>query len=534
MEEREWSEDEDVEAEEESDRLPEAESDEELAQEGDDQERARGLVDLQLEHDDHHDEPARREDQEYEEGKKKAKAPAVTLTSVRFSDDATLLKVRRNKLSLQKGASGLHVTKIQQALAELGHLDGAKVTGKYDADTIAAVKAFQTAKGLDDDGELGFGTMRELDAAFSDYSVEAGRAQGKTPSTLPTEGVPNDVTKTPPELLVGTHKPTAKETKAFNKAISTEQVADSKGRLPRFKKKKQYEAKLEALVESLIDGQLAWAKASDTARTAGHMYDWGDIDKVAKESKKATDGVFGKYAVGTALTGTGVAPNIKDAWDHKEKELAADPAVADDWAMWRVEKLLTGSKQVRALDEKHGAIQSRPKEKVIVDRVHTKLATSRKADLVLIHKAWPAFASGNDVFIQRIQERDAKGNVDNAKGRDYMWDMFQTVIHEYIHTLEHPDHQAYRGGMEQQKGGFTLREGVTDYFTKIAYNATPKTDALRTAVEGPFHEPAVVHTIPALTTYGESVNAERGAAIVGFDNMAAAFFLGHLDLIGKP
>lgn len=28
-----------------------------------------------------------------------------------------------------------------------------------------------------------------------------------------------------------------------------------------------------------------------------------------------------------------------------------------------------------------------------------------------------------------------------------------------------------------------------------------------------------------LTTYGESENAERGAANVGFDNMAAAFFL---------
>jgi peptidoglycan hydrolase-like protein with peptidoglycan-binding domain len=539
MDELERLQDDDVEVEESEDQLPGPETDEALAEEATDRDKAGGMVDLQLEHGSHdhgYDEPPSRVDDEYDEGKKgKAKAPAVTLGSVRFSDDAKLLKVRRNKSTLEKGASGIHVTKIQQALAELGHLDGAKVTGTYDKDTVAAVKLFQAAKGLAEDGVLGFETMRELDAAFGGYSVEAGRAQGKA-GPLATEGVPYDVTKTPKELLEGTHKPTKKEAKAFAKAISTEQVADSSGKLPKFKNKvkgKTYESRLEALVDKLIDNQLVWAKESDTARSAGHMYDWGDINKVATESKLATDGVFGKYARGAALSGTGVAPNIKDAWEHKEKELKADPAVADEWAMWRVEKLLTGSKAVRALDDEHGAIQSRSKEKVIVDAVHTRLATARKADLVLIHKAWPAFASGNDVFIQRIQERDSKGGVDNAKGRDYMWEMFQTVIHEYIHTLEHPEHVKYRGGMEQQKGGFTLREGVTDYFTKIAYNATPKSDTLRKAIEGPFHENGVVHAVPELTTYGESVNAERGAAIVGFDNMAAAFFLGHVDLIGK-
>ncbi|MBE7452130.1 MAG: peptidoglycan-binding protein [Kofleriaceae bacterium] len=517
------------------DRLPMPTDEDALAVERDDQDRARGLADLQMEHGTL-DEPDLDDDEDHDEGKKKRTKSAPALGSLRFSDDAALVKVARKKSKLAKGDAGIHVTKVQQALAELGHLDGKEVSGTFDDATTAAVKAFQGARGLTASGKVDAATMRALDAAFSVYTVEAGRAMGKTPSTMPTKGVPYAVGTAPKELLDGTHVPTAKERKAFAKAISTEQVADASGKLPKFKSKKKgvtYESRLETLVGQLVDRQLVWAKGADTARSAGHVYDWGDIDKVAAESAKATDAVFGKYAVGNPLTGTGVAPNIKDAWDHKEAQLGADASLADDWAHWRIEKLLTGSKAVKELDKEHGAIQSRATEKAIVDRVHARLASSRKADLVLIHKAWPAFASGGNVFIQRTQERDSTGKVDNAKGRDYMWEMFQTVIHEYIHTLEHPEHRTYRSGMDQQKGGFTLREGVTDYFTKVAYNATAKTPALRKAVEGPFHEGAVLHAIPALTTYGESENAERGAAIVGFDNMAAAFFLGQLELIGK-
>ena len=56
---------------------------------------------------------------------------------------------------------------------------------------------------------------------------------------------------------------------------------------------------------------------------------------------------------------------------------------------------------------------------------------------------------------------------------------------------------------------------------------------MRTNVEGPFHEPAVVHPVPALTTYRESANAERAASIIGLPNLCGAFFLGQVELIGK-
>jgi hypothetical protein len=513
--------------------LPQPANDDELAVERDDQARAGGLASLQLEHGTLNDEPRLAGEDHVEVGG--TTTPTSLLGAIRFGHDAALADVASGKSTLNKGSAGIHVSKVQQALAELGLLDGAYVSGTVDDKTVDAIKQFQVRQGLTESGKVDAATMVALDGKFTGYAVEALRAKSKKASLAP-KGTSYAKGSAPKELLDGTHKPTTAEKKAFADAISTEQVAGAfGGRLPTFKNEvggETYEQRLEALVDRLIDSQLTWAKKDETTRSTGHVYQWGDIDKVAQQSADATDAIFGKYARGNALQGTGPDANIKDAWETKTKELTADPSLGDGWAQWRVEKLLTGSKQVKELDKEHGAIQTRATEKAIVDRVHAKLATSRKADLILIHKAWPAYASGTDVFIQRAQHRDAAGKIDNAKSRDYMWKQFQTIIHEYIHTLEHKDHVMYRRGLGQQKGGFTLREGVTDYFTKVVYNNTDKTPALRTAVEGPFHDAGVTHTVGNLTTYGESENAERGAGIVGFDNMAAAFFLGHTALLG--
>lgn len=82
-----------------------------------------------------------------------------------------------------------------------------------------------------------------------------------------------------------------------------------------------------------------------------------------------------------------------------------------------------------------------------------------------------------------------------------MWDYYQTFIHEYIHTLEHPDFTTYRESIAEQKGGFTLREGTDDYFTKIVWSGITIDDALRKTIEGTFHKPLKKLKIQALNTY---------------------------------
>ena len=327
------------------------------------------------------------------------------LSAIRFNADADLLAVATGKNTLVSGASGIAVTKVQRALIELGHT--VTVTGTVDPGTIAALKAFQHAKGISETGSIDKATMLALDAAFTDYSAEGKVLRGMKPSTKPTEGKPYDVGKAPKELLSGTHVPDATERAALQDALSTETKADPKTGVPptfvEVVRGQKYGDRIEAAVNKVIDGQLAWAKPMEKDRKAGHLYDWGDIEKVGVQSKAATDASFGSYATGKPLKATGVDAKIKDAWEFKEKELAADPGAAGDAATWRVTKILDGHASISAIDAEHGAIQTRAAEKAIVDALRTKIATARKTDLVLIHKAWPAFASGNDVFIQRIE-----------------------------------------------------------------------------------------------------------------------------------
>jgi hypothetical protein len=457
------------------------------------------------------------------------------LSSPRFAGDADLVAVAEGKKQLDAGATGIAVTKVQHALLDLGQ--SLSATGTVDPATQAALKAFQTSKTIASSGRVDKPTMLALDAAFVSYAVDGAMLKGLNPSTKPTEGKPFPVGTAPKELLAGTHAPTTDEKAAIADAISTEVKADPKtGKLPTFQetvKGQKYGARVEAAVNHVVDWQLALAKAAAAERKAGHLYDWGDIEKVAVESKHATDASFGHYATGKPLKATGIDAKIKDAWERKDKQLA-DPAEADHAADWRVDKILTGEDDVSTIDAEHGAIQTRAPEKTIIDGVRAKIVAARKADLLLIHKWWPGFADQGNIYIQRIQQTDPKtGQVDKPTGRTYMWEQFQTIIHEYIHTLEHPEHVSYRKGLKPQQGGFVLREGTTDYFTKIAYNNAPITDAVRTAVEGPFHENGITHPRPRLTTYREAANAEKVAGIVGLPNLCGAFFLGQTELIGK-
>lgn len=68
--------------------------------------------------------------------------------------------------TLRKGDQGPEVVALQMALAELGYLTGAQ-DGNFGTGTQNAVKAFQKAKGLDDDGIAGKLTLEALYAESS-------------------------------------------------------------------------------------------------------------------------------------------------------------------------------------------------------------------------------------------------------------------------------------------------------------------------------------------------------------------------------
>ena len=67
--------------------------------------------------------------------------------------------------TLKPGAQGAAVKVLQRALAHLGYSPG-RIDGQYGPSTIAAVKRFQSARGLTADGILGPNTLRALSQAL--------------------------------------------------------------------------------------------------------------------------------------------------------------------------------------------------------------------------------------------------------------------------------------------------------------------------------------------------------------------------------
>ncbi len=81
---------------------------------------------------------------------------------------------------LTEGTSGKKVETLQRRLIELGWLDG-KVTGKYDAATEQAVRAFQKkTSGLWEDGIAGPDTLRALYSSKAARTSKAAASSGET------------------------------------------------------------------------------------------------------------------------------------------------------------------------------------------------------------------------------------------------------------------------------------------------------------------------------------------------------------------
>ena len=446
--------------------------------------------------------------------------------ATRFQDEPTLDDISNGTKVLKKGDKGEAVIRVTTALSELGFYKIFIIDENFDAVLTWAVSDYQDAKGLK--GKVPDGTVEKqtFDKLDQDFSAGAGFKVERNVLGKQKSG----------SLLTETQSLDPAERAASMKAISTEPpVNPVTGLPPTFKEdvpgKGKYGDRLRDAVDAEIlaewnsMGKGATAKHADPSK----LYDAPTVDAIAVESQKATDAVFGEYIKGTPHPPLKLGVNVSDAFKRKEDTLTAGGAAAEDAAVsWRVQKILDGDEVVKGIDREHGAIQTRAAEKAIVGPIKTALMAKYRDKLLETHKAWPGFESGGVVFVQLF-----KGATPDKQKRE-RWDFFQTFIHEYIHSLEHADHVTFRHGLDEQKGGFTLREGTTDYFTKIVWSSITIDEPLRKKIEGPVHDPANVFAIPALNTYPEAVNAERLAGVVGIRNVAAAFFLGKVDLIGKP
>jgi hypothetical protein len=133
-----------------------------------------------------------------------------------------------------------------------------------------------------------------------------------------------------------------------------------------------------------------------------------------------------------------------------------------------------------------------------------------------------------------LSQAPGSGGAPSVAERRLRWSVWETLVHEYIHTLEHPVFNSAGGDRNRvmSEGFCTLfsEEVLLDQIPKA-----PKNAAIRARIEGgAFPEPPA-GTVPPFSAgaYAEYLtHAKAIQATVGSNAMKGAFFQGHVELLG--
>lgn len=375
--------------------------------------------------------------------------------------------------------------------------------------------------------QLTYGQVAQSQAPAGTVAPEGGWAPGAAPA----------------DLLFGIRTPTAAERVDIGRALSP--VRTVGGRLPTFQERvggvgPTYGQRVKDRIKQWIDGAYSTmvvgrGEAEHSDPTKVHpMSRFVDIAAIAK---RETDAVFGSYARGPAFS-AGV--NLFDQWQEEKKSVKGDPAsgvapmsAADRRSKARalVSYAMYTDGGVAVINDEHGAVPSRAAEKAILDPIRDHFASGEETRLIEIDRGWPATAGGGKVNLQLWRGDTEK------KDREIMWDAFQTMIHEYLHTLAHPNYENYADTYGYEAPEYnTLMEGVDSLLTEIVWShVRPRAPAIQAEVEGAAYagkkfDSSVIPDIRS-QRYASYHQAMAVVNIVGIENLYAAYFLGEVNLI---
>jgi Domain of unknown function (DUF4157) len=330
------------------------------------------------------------------------------------------------------------------------------------------------------------------------------------------------------------------------------------GKAAKFRQKipgeKDYDQKVRdfmpTMVQNYWDGIVKGHEAKEHADPT-KVHKLSEFDSIANAAKDATDAVFGSYYDAAAhppyvsdKPGPKGRGQLHDLFADMERDLPKMGAKGRrDLAKTLVLYMYNNNGTINAINRQHDAspdfVDEVPKndeakllgtiaDDWVKDPAHVKTLNE-------IDRNWPASAqpATGEINLQ-IFKKDTPD-----EDRAFLWENYQTMIHEYIHTLVHKDYRDFAysaGGVESN----TLMEGVDSFLDEIVWQDARKhvaEPAVRAKVEGdyaklPFDEsliPSIVDT-NRYDAYAEAVKLVR---IVGIHNLYAAYFQGKVDLI-KP
>jgi hypothetical protein len=275
-----------------------------------------------------------------------------------------------------------------------------------------------------------------------------------------------------------------------------------------------------------MDAVVGWMFPQSEALLRRPRIAMSSFEAIGQAAKEQVDQTFGASgAFGPRFHNTGPDANLLDASMR-----------AGISAQGLIDYLVDNQQELGVVRARHNAVHSpgRP-ETLIAQTFKTDYVAhgTNRHKLEIIDQAWPALNSGGVVSIQPFE------GATPAATRRVRWEAFQTMIHEYFHSLTHPNF--YR--IARQLGGdqeSVLIEGGASLMTNEAWNVIfPRIRAdagLRASVEG--HAAAFdASVIPPISNAHYHPQFEQCQDIqnsFGAPNFRAAILDGRMDLIGYP
>jgi hypothetical protein len=325
---------------------------------------------------------------------------------------------------------------------------------------------------------------------------------------------------------------------------------DGRAGAPHFgTRRTQLKTQMLASMNSYLNSQMSSITPQATGVT--HRTTIGSLAGAGRAAKRHVDAMFGEYASAAALTGPQVhvrggftmspGTNLIDRSDPAQ--FATDTSDVADW----IAQTAPGA---QAAQTAHALVKDRSNEERdwLAHEVVAPFESARHHDLDLFDRFGffdttrrrisivPTLTSGGS-------SAPGIGGAPSEELRRGQWATWQLLVHEYIHTLEHPAFEDARGGNR------VLFEGFCEYFAlQVKRHWVPLIRAdtdqtTRIEVEGadsaghawPGFDPAWV-TDPdpgdyaAYVTHTEAIRSRIGAG--GEEALRGAFFQGHIELIG--
>ena len=447
---------------------------------------------------------------------------------------------------LRPGATSVGVTQVQQRLNEIGTAGTPlEVTGRFDRATERVLRQFQEDHGIDDDGVVGPLTWEALDRLTTTTSetVVTGEDLFANTRRIGPASDPADPDAADAEETVDVGDLQAD----LNPTSSGDEEWDG-----RSDDTKKQELKDELIVElqAHLDEVTPRMQDMEAAKAAGNVLSTQEREGAGAAAKRYADAEFGDVAFGRrAHPLTRASPgafrfeagvNLLDASDPSVR-----PPNPRDLAEW-ISDTDTDATEVQTNHVFNRRREGQGEPEFFEEIMQEFMGTGTNLDDLRRYDLFGFFFTqrGPRVLSQVAilptdefsSDAPATGGPSDAE-RAERWATWEILTHEYFHVLAHPAFSRAAAGNR------ILTEGFCELFTKAVLDGagainTAKDDSdasLRIDVEGgdfPGFNPDFVPVYDPGSYADYLAQAESIVESVGIEAARAAFFLGHVELIG--